>query len=925
MPVGRKGQMSLIIMVLIAVALILYAASLNWSRMTAIKTAVTISSNTGASTLVSLMASYGQSQIMGTQLDGNVKLCQYTGLFASLLTLILLVAIMVFVPGCGIASLNGSSFFSALLAGNVFAAAATAAVLTAVGIGLQVGISDPGLTKAWNKSAMAMPAVEDQYLEAGLKGALSTVQSDGVMVNDRWDLDMDGRWYNPDALTNKGIPGEEVPRFAYFYNERMKSIAPVSVASVQALRAFLQDFEDRLGIVTPGNNLMGVLEADDGDTRRYITSYGSEAVDTLGIYRGGDSKGDMFKFLWLLADTQPALASLSYSSLATTSPGCHWCSATAVGTCAPETASPLLYRPSGTVAYDQLVLPKPCTGNGCCAHVFGNRSSLPSSLDTRVIDTVADITAFRPLADTACPVDPAVDATTNFVWKKGADFGSATFADTAGKIYPVKMESGSSGTAVAACQEAGQTAAALVNGCNCSAADHKNLWRNDAFDAFAIEADYFKATFEGLLTTDAAKQKAILSSVGAWKETVLQTADTMVLWQARLARWIQLINTWQAGPYANSQSWCVPASQVGLMPIEANAILTGGPWGSLGGVIKCLEYNEGATTAFNACEVLCAGCTVATPSCPTTACNNMPRSLVTGFNANTDPGRPVCAGAVCSPASSSYLANIQESAYLSMNQVAKIAARKRYLQDMNTKAQAAKVIMQNALAYLNTAPGTLRQLVLAVDAAVKAGGLGNQVVYGWFSPRPDDWSGSRGYGYLHLVKVEAAIPNRSTGAAGFNTCTDRFPWIRTYTTGFLGSTRCYELTDTSGCVGLRVVRYDEDHDLNENGFLKFLSGLSLWRILYHNPHGNPKTAATAAQVWTNCVLPQTKPTGTIPAGEHLNEAFMLNPQKAPTRVTCVDNINSLLRLGVATETCARYYIENNKYKMAFRKCSQCCS
>ena len=113
--------MSLIIMVLIAVALILYAASLNWSRMTAIKTAVTISSNTGASTLVSLMASYGQSQIMGTQLDGNVKLCQYTGLFASLLTLILLVAIMVFVPGCGIASLNGSSFFSALLAGNVSA------------------------------------------------------------------------------------------------------------------------------------------------------------------------------------------------------------------------------------------------------------------------------------------------------------------------------------------------------------------------------------------------------------------------------------------------------------------------------------------------------------------------------------------------------------------------------------------------------------------------------------------------------------------------------------------------------------------------------------------------------------------------------------------------------------------------------------
>lgn len=703
---------------------------------------------------------------------------------------------------------------------------------------------------------------------------------------------------------------------------------------------------------------MGVVETDDGDTRRYIDSYGNDVIDTQGIYRGGDSKGDMFKFLWLLADTRPVLSGLSYSSLATTSTGCHWCSATAVGTCMPENASPVLYRPAGSSAYAQLVLPKPCTGNGCCVNAFGNKSSDSSRLDLRGMDVVSDIKAFRPLADTVCPVDPAADATTNLLWKKGADSGSATFTDVTGEAYPVKMQVGNTSTAVAACDGSKNTAEALINGCSCSAVEHTELWRHDAFDAMAVDANYFKATFEELLTTDVEKQKILLSTVGIWKETVLQTADIMVLWQARLARWIQLINDWQAGSYKDSQSWCVPVNSGDVTATEASAILTGGAWGSLGSVIACLEYNEGATTAFNNCAVLCAGCTTATLACPATACDNLPRSLVPGFDSTTTSGKPVCStdGAtgkkICTAATGSYLANIQESSLVSVNQVAKFTARKLYLKDMNTKIQAVKVALQDAQAYLSSAPDTLKQLVADINTAqndmvanaaavaaaaaaaaaatpsmatiTKATSLGSQVIYGWFSLRPDDWSSAREYGYLHIIKVEAAMPNRSTGAAGFNTCTDKFPWIKTYTKGFLGSTRCYELTDASGCVGLRVVRYDEDHDLNANGFLKFLGGVSLWRIIYHNPHGNPTTSQTAADVWTNCILPQTKPTGAIPFEGHLNEAFMFNPTSNPLD-PCVQSVNSLLKLGVSSETCARYYVDGNKYKMAFRKCSECCS
>ena len=102
MPIKRKGQMSLMMLLVVVMALIFYAVALNWSKISAYKTQVTIASNTGTSALVSMMGSYANYQIQ-TTLGGQKKYCNNTGVFKALLTFFVLVlAIAVqFIPGVG--------------------------------------------------------------------------------------------------------------------------------------------------------------------------------------------------------------------------------------------------------------------------------------------------------------------------------------------------------------------------------------------------------------------------------------------------------------------------------------------------------------------------------------------------------------------------------------------------------------------------------------------------------------------------------------------------------------------------------------------------------------------------------------------------------------------------------------------------------
>ena len=79
-----KGQVAVVLVIIVAISLIFYAVTLNLERLTESKTVVTIASNLGASQLASQMASYGHAILM-TQLGGKRKVCGWTGIFATFL------------------------------------------------------------------------------------------------------------------------------------------------------------------------------------------------------------------------------------------------------------------------------------------------------------------------------------------------------------------------------------------------------------------------------------------------------------------------------------------------------------------------------------------------------------------------------------------------------------------------------------------------------------------------------------------------------------------------------------------------------------------------------------------------------------------------------------------------------------------------
>ncbi len=1019
MPLSRKGQMSLVVILMVAVAFVLYAVTINWSRIASTKTTVTIASNSAAAALVSLMAGYGENLIQ-TQLGGEAKKCGFTGVLAAIIALVAIVVLTCVIPGAG--EVAGSAM--GLSAGTV---AAISIGLAVAAIVLQVTVVQPGLTKMWNKWQKNLPTIEDKYLENGISTALNLATGDPVLVTDRWDLDGNTHWYIRE-YPQKGDPAAKVSRFAFYYTDRMRGIPLPPTTAIDTLRQTLQGVVDALGLSggnpavcyvdlgtgpqlrpqcnpcctdptmrpaacsldpkkpelvpqeclsAPGcapsanqltacyaydplyvqknvsTSFLSVMGMDDANKKKYFSA-GAEIPDPwMPIFRGADSTGKIFPFLWLLADTAPMLKDINAADMRAEAPGCHWCdkrvtpcSLTTPPFSPPPTPTRLLFRPAGTTAYDQLSLPT-CVGEDCCVNTFNNNVSSSLSYSNFKLDVVPDIESFRPVADSDCARDPAVEAGTKLLWKKGADRYSDTFQDPSSNIvYPVKMEQGSSSQPVGVCNAAGAPAAIAAN-CMCPNVDHKDLWYDDGFDAMSTGMAYFLQTVTPLLTTNPATQAQLAYSVAAWKAAVIAQGMELGKMEARMQRWIDEINTWLKGPYTDANAWCLPTDLTTMTAKEKNYILaTPSPWGSVDSVLRCLDYNSNLNQAFAAC----AGALSANPTAcvAAAACKDLPRSLVPGFDPNNDLGRNVAAG-TCS---ADYIKKISNSATLAVNQSIKMKARAAYLRDLLQHMKDFLPVLQKAHDDIAGKGQQIIGLVNSIDAVIAAAPhLGNQVIYGWLSPRPGAWNTSNAAtrkGYLHLVKVEAAIPKH--GGAGFNTCTNTFPWIRTYTEGILSMTRCYEISDADGCVGTRVIRYDEDHDPAQGGVLKLLSGLPIWQILYRNPHNrNTDVGYNVSDIYRNCIenhysrkserdaagnvtnsyvrLEDTS--AAIMTQDNLNEAFMINlPLESSMPgplIECYNAAEALLSKGVVSETCARYFISGNKMQMTFRRCSECCS
>jgi hypothetical protein len=283
---------------------------------------------------------------------------------------------------------------------------------------------------------------------------------------------------------------------------------------------------------------------------------------------------------------------------------------------------------------------------------------------------------------------------------------------------------------------------------------------------------------------------------------------------------------------------------------------------------------------------------------------------------------------------------LKDSALLAKKQENKLNKRIAYLSQLQGHAFDLAGSLPQLLSGLSTvvqdAEKRLNELIqLNEDEKKRPPDLPNWVTYVWQSPPPANAPpGSEGY--WHAVKVEALLPRRcaiydNAGNStpdydGFDCCAgdgktrgenkNRFPWIRAYSSHWK-TRRCYEMWDESGCVKVRVSRFDEDHTI-QGSVIKFLNGLSLWQFLYRHPlsAGDPVIKANL---------------GTCKDGDPDARGAFITYPGAPNAALCEAAAEKLIQQGFISETCARYELkpdpakpEKWTYDISFRECKHCC-
>lgn len=229
---SRRGQVAVVMILVIAIAFILYAAILNLSRVSQSKSVVTIASNLSASQLGSLMASYGES-ILQTSLGGRTEVKGFRQVFATILLIVLVVLIIVasLIPG-----MQWAAFLLAKIGGMLAAVVGVALLLVALVI--QLTVVEPGMTNLWNKMMEGQLIPLDDFVERGIQAGLLSSVSDQVTVPDEDDTDLDGIY----GVSSSGNANDTVGRFSLYYAERLKNIKPRGGAAIGDFFAALQEF-----------------------------------------------------------------------------------------------------------------------------------------------------------------------------------------------------------------------------------------------------------------------------------------------------------------------------------------------------------------------------------------------------------------------------------------------------------------------------------------------------------------------------------------------------------------------------------------------------------------------------------------------------------------------------------------------------------
>lgn len=274
-----------------------------------------------------------------------------------------------------------------------------------------------------------------------------------------------------------------------------------------------------------------------------------------------------------------------------------------------------------------------------------------------------------------------------------------------------------------------------------------------------------------------------------------------------------------------------------------------------------------------------------------------------------------------SPAERGWLFNARHSALEARNQVVKFHHRRDFLKRTRGAVQAAIDTFKDGETRLKAflTSDEIKELInyyTELDEDPDDTGHPHHVIYGWRGEPPPSRKNlpvkdkNKDKGYWHIVKVEAGIPLRCPGNCGPNwTAKETWPNVTTYTKGFLGTTKCYELIDRVGRVKVRVTRRDE---APPSSSLQLPNGMPIWT--FRSQHAGRDPIQFPQDLAGKC-KPITDFRGNTRESIYQG-AFMLNDPytfKEGTEDIDQDNVEcwtramQALSAGVMSETCAEYF------------------
>ena len=223
---NKKGQVSVIIILFVAIGLILYAATTSVSTISASKTMSIKASNMAAAQMASLMASYGE-KLFREQLGGKTEICKKTSgwLSSVIVNIAIWVAVILLSPFPFVYTLSLLVGFEMLQQEGLM----TIPTLHSTYI-------QPKITHMWNKQQVARMETTDSFVEQGIQAGLQNIVSDHVQAPDINDADMDGKYGYLTNTSVAGSAGDYIARFAYYNTARHQLI---EIPDGNGVRAFL--------------------------------------------------------------------------------------------------------------------------------------------------------------------------------------------------------------------------------------------------------------------------------------------------------------------------------------------------------------------------------------------------------------------------------------------------------------------------------------------------------------------------------------------------------------------------------------------------------------------------------------------------------------------------------------------------------------